>query len=404
MAQFLCRVMREDGKIIEDHFNAESKDELLNAFFNRNYRPITIQEEIKGIGDTELGSKKLSKKSLILFCRQTSTLLHAGIPIVKCFDIIGSQTDDRALKKAMETLSSDVQTGMPVSKSMEKQVGVFPKMLSKMVEVGEVTGELDVVVERMANQYESDGRIAKKVRGAMMYPLILIIVALAACVFMLIAIVPKFVEVFESLDSELPGLTKMLLAVSDFIIHKWLILILVVPIIVLLLISFFRIKAVTLWLDEKKLRVKPIRAPMQKIMCAQMARTLHTMISSGVSIVQALEYTNNNIKNTYANKQLDKIIVGVQQGKGISVQLNKYDIFPKMLVSMISIGEASGNLEDMLSKTADYYDEELEAAISQITSMLEPIMILIVGVLIGGIVMALYMPMFGMISSMSATM
>lgn len=404
MPQYLCRVMTDDGRIIADRYTGESKNELISMFTNRGYRPISITEEVKGLGDTELGSKKLKKKSLILFCRQTATLLHAGIPIVKCFDIIGAQADDKVLKRAMEALSSDVQTGMPVSKSMEKQPAVFPEMLAKMVEVGEVTGELEIVMERMANQYESDSRIAKKVRGAMTYPLVLIVVALAACVFMLIAVVPQFVEIFDSLNTDLPGLTKMLLAVSEFITHKWYVLILVTPIIVLLLIKVFQMKQVVRWLDEKKLTFKLIRSPMQKILCAQMARTLHTMISSGVTIVQALEYTNNNIKNTYARGFMDKIIVGVQQGKGISVQMSKFEIFPKMLVSMINIGEQSGNLEDMLSKTADYYDEELDAAVSQLTSMMEPFMILLVGILIGGIVMALYAPMFGAISAMSTSL
>jgi type IV pilus assembly protein PilC len=404
MAEFLCRVMMEDGKVIEEQFSAESKSDLLIAFQNRGYRPIRIEEERRGFAEKPLGAKKLKLKSLILFCRQMSTLLRSGVPLVKCFDIIASQVDNKLLKKTMVNLSDEVQAGAVMSKAMEKQGDVFPEMLVKMVEVGEVTGDLTQIMAQMANQYESDNRLKKKVRGALIYPIVLIVIALVACVFMLIVVVPQFVDIFEQLDTDLPALTRILLALSDFIVNRWYILVLVVPILVVGLMRFLHTDKVTRWIDEKKLTLRMIRVPIQKLMCAQLARTLHTLISCGVTITQALEYTNRNINNKLANECIDKIIVGVRQGKGISTQLAEYPIFPKLLISMISIGEASGNLEEMLSKTADYYDEEMEAAISQLTTMIEPIMILIVGILIGGIVMALYAPMFGAISAMSSSL
>lgn len=404
MAQFHCRLMVDDGRIIEEVFQADSKADLLIAFKSRGYRPIQINEQKQTLATKSLGSNKLKLKSLILFCRQMSTLLRSGVPLVKCFEIIASQTDDKLLKKAMDELSGDVQSGAVLSTAMTKQSSRFPDMLIKMVEVGEVTGDITTILERMASQYESDSRINRKVRGAMTYPIVLVSIALAACVFMLISIVPRFVDVFESLNTELPLLTRMLLAVSNFMIHRWYVLALVVPMIICGLIRLFKAPKIKRWIDVKKLSIKLIRAPMQKIMCAQLARTLHTLISSGVPIVQAMGYMNRNIKNVYANECIDQVIVGIQQGKGIAVQLSEYPIFPKLLVSMISIGEASGNLEEMLSKTADYFDEEMDAAISQITSLLEPLMILIVGILIGGIVMALYAPMFGVISAMSGGM
>lgn len=404
MAQYICRLMAENGQVVEERFSADSREDLLVAFRNRGYMPISITEEKKNFANTDITIKKLKLKSLVLFCRQMSTLLRSGVPLVKCFDIIASQTDDRILKKAMTQLSGEVQSGAVMSKAMEKQGNMFPEMLIKMVEVGEVTGEISMIMDRMASQYESDSRINRKVRGAMTYPLVLICVALIACVFMLIAVVPRFVDVFESLNSELPILTQILLTVSDFIIKRWYVVLMVVPILVIGAIRVFKTEKVTRWVDRKKLTMKMIRSPMQKVMCAQLARTLYTLIASGVTIVQALEYTNRNIHNTLANECIKEVIVGVQQGKGIASQLGEYEIFPKLLTSMVSIGEESGNLEEMLAKTADYYDEELDAAISQLTSMMEPLMILIVGILIGGIVMALYAPMFGAISAMSSSL
>lgn len=403
MAYFLCRVMTDGGSIIEERFQAESREDLLSSFRSRKYMPISVAEERQSLGNTQLGKKKLKLKSLILFCRQMSTLLRSGVPLIRCFDIIASQTDDKLFKKTLITLSADVQAGSTLSAALEKQGDIFPPMLSRMAAVGEVTGELTQIMERMAVQYESDNRVRRKVRGAMTYPLALIGIALGACVFMMIVVVPRFVEIFEQLNTELPLMTRMLLAGSDFLVHRWYIAILVFPALVMGLIRLFRTEKVVRWLDREKLTFKLIRTPMQKLLCTQLARTLHTLIASGVPIVQAMEYTNQNIRNTLANDAIREITGGIQKGKGISAQMSEYDFFPKLLISMISIGEASGNLEEMLSKTAEYYDEELDAAISQLTTLLEPLMILIVGLMIGGIVMALYAPMFGMISAMSGS-
>lgn len=404
MAEFLCRIRLEDGTFVNEKFSAESREDLLLAFQNRGYHPVSITEERKSIANTALGAKNLKLKSLILFCRQMATLLRSGVPLVKCFDIISSQVEDKLLKKAMSDLSDEVQAGAVMSKAMEKQGDMFPEMLIKMVEVGEVTGDLTHIMDRMASSYESNSRLKKKVRGALTYPVVLILIAIVACIFMLIVVVPQFVDIFNQLDTDLPLMTKVLLAMSNFVTHRWYVLVLVVPIIVIAAIRYLRTEKVSRWIDEKKLTFRPIRAPMQKLMCAQMSRTLHTLLSCGVTITQALKYTNRSIDNKLANEYIDKVIVGIRQGKGIAAQLAEYPIFPKLMISMVSIGEASGNLEEMLSKTADYYEEETESAIAQLTSIIEPVMILVVGVLIGGIVMALYAPMFGAISAMSATM
>lgn len=403
MADFRCRLMTDGGEIIDDTFQADTKSDLLISFQKRGYRPISVEEQKKSIANVVIGSDKLKLKSLILYCRQISTLLVSGVPLMKCFDVIASQTDDKKLKETMNLLSSDVQSGLVLSEAMSKQGDRFPEMLCKMVEIGELTGDMGGILGKMADQYEKDSRINRKIQSAMTYPIVLIFISLIACIFMLVAIVPQFVAVFESLDAELPLLTKMLLGASNFLIHRWYVLLIVIPLIIYAIFNIFKSPNVQMWIDKQKLTMKGLKSPMQKIMSAQIARTLYTLISSGVPIVQAMEYVNKNVKNVYARKCLDEVIVGIQKGKKISELLSEYPIFPKLLISMISIGETSGNLEEMLSKTADYYDEEIDAAIGQITSLLEPFMILIVGLIIGCIVMALYAPMFGMITAMQAS-
>ena len=401
MATFRYRAMTESGQIDSQSFDAENKLEAILALRARGLRPISVEEETLSFGQMKVGGpKKLKLKSLILFCRQLATLLRSGVPLIQCFDIVASQSNDKFFKATLREISEDIQAGSLLSVAIERQGEKFPPMLCKMIAVGEETGDMAAIIERMADQYEADDRIRNKVKGAMTYPLVLLLVALGACVFMMIKVVPQFVDIFNQLNTDLPGMTKVLMAISDFLIHRWYLAIVLAVGTVILVLKIIRMPDVVRWMDRKKLTMKPIANPMQKMMSAQFARTLHTLISSGIPIVSALESTKENVDNTLAKDAIDEISLGIQKGKGISEQMKDYPFFPNLLVSMISIGEASGNLEEMLAKTADYYDEELDSAIGQLMTMMEPAMILVVGILIGGIVMALYAPMFGAISAM----
>ena len=405
MAEFLCRIMNKDGSIVEKNQEAENVQSLIYSFNSTGIKIISIDEVKKNLANKQISfaPKKLKTKSLVLFCRQLATLIQSGVPMVNCFDIIGSQSNETLFKSTMAELTTDVKRGMVLSKALKKQEPVFPTILCEMVAVGELTGDIYTVLDRMASQYEADIRIKRKVTGALIYPLILTGIAVAATIFMLIFVVPEFVSMFESLDSELPFITQMLLISSNFITKFWYIAIAIAIGAGYGLHKLWKNPNVRIRIDEGILKRKPFQSPVQKIVAAQFSRTLCTMTSAGVPIIQAMEYTNRNVGNLYANGIIDTIILGLKQGKGLATQLAEQNIFPKLLISMITIGETSGNIEDMLEKTADYFDEELDAAISQLTSLLEPIMILIVGILIGGIVMALYAPMFSMITAISGS-
>lgn len=404
MAQFQCVLITKDGDRIEEVYKADNKDRLIETLQLHGYFPISVEEKKETFATMDIGSKKLKLNALILFCRQLSTLLKAGIPLISAFDITASQTDDKLLKQTFKELSEETQKGSPMSKAMALLDNRFPEMLISMVEIGEATGDIPNVLERMANQYESDNRIKRKVKGAMTYPVMVLIVAILVVIFMLIAIVPQFVSVFNSLGSDLPGMTKVLLAMSDFVMTKWYLAILIVALFYVLAKIILSKREVKLWIDHQLLTFKLVSNATQKIMAAEFARTLHTLVSAGIPIVDAMAYANKNVSNTYAKQCINEVIVGLKKGQNISSQLARYEVFPKLLVSMINIGENSGNLEEMLEKTAIYFDEEMDAAISQIMSIIEPTMILFLGVIIGFIVMALYSPMFGVIDAMSASM
>ena len=406
MAKFKCCVLTHEGQRLEEEFSADTKSDLIRTFQARQYRVISIEEvgnkasilSSLGIGR---GPKKVNLKSRILFCRQLATLLRAGLPITQAFDIISSQTDDKFFKSILEAISADIQAGMVLSAAIQRRGEVFPPMLSKMVEIGEATGDMSKVMERLATQYESESRIQQKVKGALSYPIAVLVIAIGVCIFMLVGIVPSFIEVFDSLGSELPMITQVLLAMSDFLVEKWYIAIIVLPAAIFAIIFFMRTDKMVRWTDKKLLTWGFIKNPMQKVISASFARTLHTLISSGIPIVQSLEYTNDNIGNTVVKDAINDIVIGVRKGKGISVQMAEYDCFPKMLVSMLTIGESSGNMEEMLEKTADYYDEELDAAIAQILTLIEPLMMVFLAGIVGFVVIAMYVPMFEMISAYS---
>lgn len=403
MAQYLCRYMTEDNRIVEEKIQASDRGELLSSLRAKGYRVIKAEDVREKNLDITIGESHIKKKSLTLFCRQMSAMLSSGIPMVKCFDIVGSQSEDKAFQRLMIELTNDVMSGSSLSVAMAKHPDDFPEMLIEMVKIGEVTGDLDGVLLRMAEQYEQNARINAKVKGALTYPIVVMIVAIAACIFMLIKVVPQFIDVFNSLGTDLPPLTKMLLNLSAFMTEKWYLILLLLPILVLLLVRFFQLKKVRYAVDKLKLTVTGIKNPMKKLTSARFARTLYTLIAGGVPIVQALEYSKKNVLNLYVEEAIEKIIIGIRQGRSLAGQMADYDVFPKLLVSMLSVGETSGDLEGMLSKSADYFDEELTATVEQLMTIIEPLMIVVVGLIIGVLVVALYSPMFGAISAMQGT-
>lgn len=400
MASYKCRYMTESKKIVEETFEASGRSEVVSIIRDKGASIIRIEEAKKFNTNITFGKTHINKKQVTLFCRQMSTMLTAGIPMVKCFDVLSSQSDNKVFKALMASLTNDVMAGNSLSSAMEKYPDDFPEMLTEMVKIGEVTGDLNAVLLRMAEQYERDAKITQKIKGALTYPIVVALVAVAACIFMLIKVVPQFVDVFDSLDSELPALTKGLLSVSDFITKKWYLLLILIPIIVILLIRFFKIRKVKYVVDKIKLTMPGLKVPMQKIASARFARTLYTLISSGVPIIQALEYSKHNVMNLYMEEYIDKIETGIRQGKNVSGQMAEMPVFPKLLVSMLSVGENSGDMEGMLSKSAEYFESETASSVEQLTTIIEPIMIVVVGLLIGMIVLALYSPMFEAITAM----
>jgi type IV pilus assembly protein PilC len=347
-----------------------------------------------------LGRRKKAKaKSLQVFSRQFATMIEAGISVVQALVILEQQTDDAALAVVIDDVRDQVEGGALLSEAMSHHPNTFNRLYVAMVEAGEAAGVLDVVLDRVALQIEKEQQIKRRVRGAMIYPTVVLTFAFLVLTGLLMFLVPVFVKIFDTLGGELPVLTQWVLHISNALRSYWYI---IFPLIGLSFFSFFRWKKTTsgrqVW-DRFKLKIPmSIGTVVRKVAMARWSRTLSTLIASGVDIMKALDITAQTSGNWVVETATAEVRIRVQEGASIAQPLIENPIFPPMVSQMVKIGEETGELEKMLEKVADFYEDEVDAAIQALTSIIEPIMMIGVGVMVGIIVIAMYLPMFKMLS------
>lgn len=376
---------------------AGSKQEVVRLIREKGKRPIMIQEleeKSKDIKDLGLFNKKPNLKDLSIFCKQLNIMLAAGMPIINALEVLGAQTENRRLREAVIDISYDVQKGTVFSKSMTKYDDIFPPLMINMIVAGELTGKLDEVLGKLAVHYEKEFKINNKMKSAMIYPAVLAVVAVAVVTFILVKIMPMFTEMFLSAGVDLPITTRILIIISEFLQRFWYIAL------GFLLVGVFFFRRYIKSENGKRnwdiflLRLPKIKGYIATIATSRFTRTMSTLLSSGIPIIQAMESAGKVTNNTVIMDSMDSALEDVKKGETMSSVLRRIEIFPNMMTSMISIGEESGSIEDMLAKTADFYDEEFETAISRMVALLEPAMIVIMGVVVGFIVISIMMPMF----------
>ncbi|MBZ9636290.1 type II secretion system F family protein [Clostridium sp. FP1] len=397
MITFKYKVMNHKGEKIEGTFKANSKNEVLAMIEDNNYYPIEIKEVLEREQQDLLESfSKVKTKDLYIFCRQFHTMINAGANISNALDVLRKQTANKKLKKCLNEAYDDVQKGISLSEALAKHNDVFPDLLVNMINTGEVSGNLDIIMSRMASHFEKENKINNQLKSAMVYPMVLAGLSVVVVVFLLTFIMPTFVGMFEGSGVELPAPTRIVMGLSKFIRTKWYILLVVIGGGIYGIKTYTRTPAGRLSLDGLKLKLPIIKDTTEKVIVSRFTRTLSTVLASGVSLVQALDVVQRVVGNKVAEKNLGQVKEKVIKGVSLGEALGETTIFPVMLHSMIKIGEESGSLDDILDKTANFYDEELEAALKRMTTMIEPLMIIIMGVLIGFIVIAMMMPMFDM--------
>jgi type IV pilus assembly protein PilC len=390
------------GKIVENTYKAESQDELIEMIRAKGHTPVRIEKEaVKGQDVATLGlfKQRVKAKDIAIFCKQMHTMLFAGMPLLSALEVLENQAENKTLKATVKDMSMQVQKGEVLSTTMKRHPKVFPPLLTGMVESGELTGNLDNVLERMSTHYTKENRINSKIKGAMVYPTILSILAITVVIFMLAVIMPTFVGMFEGSGVPLPAPTRFLMGVSDAIRDYWYIFIAVITGIVFLIRRITKTVEGKRFFDKLKLSMPLIKGPIAQIATSRFTRTLSTLLASGIPIIQALESASRVTNNRVVIDGIDQVTEDIKKGASLSVLLRKVGVFPPMMISMVGIGEESGSLEGMLERAADYYDEELEAAIQKLVTMIEPLMIVVMGLIIGFIVVSMMLPMFDMLQT-----
>ncbi len=397
---FKYKAVTETGKIIEGTFEGESSQEVLSMLNGNNYLPISIEEtKEKKLKNIRIFSSSAKKKDIAIFCRQFYTMLHSGINIIDCLNILEKQAENKTLKYAIGQVNEDVQKGISLSQAMGKHEKVFSTLLVNMVEAGEASGTLEDIMERMAIHYEKENNIENKVKTAFLYPVILIIVSIAVVIFLLTVVMPTFINMFESSGSTLPRPTRLLLNMSYRLEKYWFIYIIVIASIVSGIKYFRKTLMGKFYLDTIKIKFPGIKKTNIKIITSRFARTFSTLLSSGIPLIQAIEIVGKVVNNEVVKKGFEEGIENIQKGDSLSTIVKEIGVFPPMVYSMIKVGEESGSLDEILLRTADFYDEEVEVSLEKTTTMLEPILIVIMAFVIGFIVIAMAMPMFDMIDT-----
>ena len=387
------------GKVVEHTHQANTKEEVLKMIRDKGLTPIRIESEeqkSKDVGDISLFQKKVKVKDISIFCKQLYTMLNAGMPLSNALDVLGSQTENKVLRQTIKEVYSQVQTGAMLSQAMKKHRNIFPNLLITMVESGEMTGNLDSVLARMSEHFEKENKINSKIKGAMVYPTVLSVAAVGVVIFLLTFIMPTFTGMFTSSGVELPGPTKLLMAISDALKNYWYIFIIVIGGALFIIRRYIKTTTGKRQFDKFKLKIPVVGPSVTKIATSRFTRTLSTLMASGIPIVPAMETSASVTNHQVVIDGMEKVIEDVKKGLSISYLLKNMDFFPPMVISMVGIGEESGSMEDMLSKTADYYDEELDASIQKMLALLEPLLILFMGVIVGFIVISMMLPIFDM--------
>lgn len=397
--KFKYRAIAKNGQTVEGVFEAASESDVISMIKANSYMPLQVERDVGEEAKFELFKAKVKKKDLAVFCRQFFTMIDAGLGIVKCLDILEVQTENKTLQLTISRVNEDVQTGLTLSEAMKKHPLIFPTILTNMVEAGEVSGNLDAILERMAVHFEKENKIENKIKGSAIYPAALMFVSIAVVIFMLVFVLPTFTSMFEGSDTPLPWPTKFLLDLSDSLKTYWYIYLGVVGLIVFGLISFKRTEEGTRFFDDMKLRLPVIKGVTAKIITSRFTRTLSTLMDSGIPLIKSMEVVSKVVNNLTIQDRITASIEQIRKGIPLSRAIKDVGVFPPMVDSMIKIGEESGSLDDILSKTADFYDEEVEVALHKMTTLLEPIMIVGMALVIGFIVIAMYLPMFDLVNT-----
>jgi type IV pilus assembly protein PilC len=397
MPVYLWEGKNRNNQIQKGELEASSEDAVRAQLNRLRIVPNKIKKKPKDLFENvSFLQPKVKEKDIIVFCRQFSTMIDAGLPIIQCLDILQSQQENPTLKRMLKTIKESVESGVTLADSLKKYPKHFDNLFVNMVAAGEAGGILDVILKRLSGYMEKAAKLKSKVKGAMVYPLITIIVAVLVVVVILVFVIPVFQEMFADFGSSLPAPTQIVINMSEFVKSKihWMIIGLILFAIVFR--KFYSTDKGRLTVDTLMLKMPVIGLLLRKVAVAKFTRTMGTMLSSGVAILEALDIVAKTSGNRLVENAIYSVRSGISEGRTMADPLQASGVFPAMVCQMIAVGESTGALDAMLEKIADFYDEEVDQAVENLTAMIEPVMIVFLGVIVGGLIVSMYLPIFKM--------
>jgi len=398
MAKFKWEARGRTGSVQKGVMEAPNQGMVEAQLKKFGFSGITVKEEGKGLSMEiklpGLGGKKVTTKELVVFTRQFATMIDSGLPLVQCLEILSSQQENKTFREVLVKVKESVEGGSTFADALARHPKVFDNLYVNLVAAGEVGGILDTILNRLASYTEKAMKLKKQIKGAMVYPTTVVSIAILVIGVIMIFVIPTFAKMFAEFGGELPGPTKLVIALSNFLVKY---IIVIIGAIVALFIGFKKYYATEngrKTIDRLALRAPVFGLLIRKVAVAKFTRTLGTLMSSGVPILDGLDIVARTAGNKVVEEAIMKVRQSISEGKTIAEPLQECGVFPPMVVQMIAVGEATGAMDAMLSKIADFYDDEVDDAVSAMTAMLEPMLMVFLGVTVGGLVIAMYLPIF----------
>jgi len=389
------------GKIVKANVQADSENAAAKLLIAQGFVPLDINEVDESASLLGQLTGRITTKDKIVFTRQLATLIGAGLPLSQSLRTIAEQTENKRLRDVAEDIVGSVEGGKSLAESFSKHPDVFDKVFLALIAAGEVSGTLDESLQRIATQQEKDAATTSKIRGALTYPVIVLVVIFGVMAFMLFTVVPQVEKLYHDLKKTLPFLTQMMVSIADFVATFWWLIIIVSGILIYFLMQYLKTESGVRTKDLFKLNVPLFGSMFRKLYMARLARTGQTLLSTGVAMLDMLRITSESVNNTIVGQSIDRAAEKVKGGKALSAALQSEDYILPLVPQMIKIGEQSGKIDDMMGKTAQVYEDELDAEIQAISTAIEPILMVVLAVVAGGMVAAILLPIYSLVNGIN---
>lgn len=399
MAVFLWEATTRKGEVKKGELEAADDNVVRGQLRRQGFKAITVKKKPKDLAEYFPFLKgKVKEKEIVIFARIFSTMINAGLPLIQCLELLGQQEQNKTFAKIIISIKEDIEGGSTLCDALKKYPDIFDELFVNLVAAGESGGILDVILNRLSAYMEKAAKLKSKVKGAMTYPASVLVISVGVVALLLLKVIPVFQKMFEGMGGELPGPTQFLVDASAFMQSYFMYMIAGVVAVGYAFKRYYKTESGTLVIDGLILK-SPVFGPlMKKVAVSKFTRTLATMMTSGVPILEGLQIVSKTAGNKVIENAIQKVRQSISEGKTIAEPLAETNVFPAMVVQMIAVGEATGALDAMLAKIADFYDDEVDAAVDAMTALLEPFMMVFLGGVVGGMIIAMYLPIFKMAS------